>query len=76
MIEKLERFDENSAKKNPIQKSGGDKSIPPCQIGDVGVVLPVACHAHFSKKSRVLLVKETEKKETIKDLKCQKILKS
>ena len=64
-IKKWERFDENSAEKNPIQKPGRDKSNPPCQIGKCGCGLTSGMPRPLFIKSRVLLVTETEKTEKV-----------
>ena len=58
MIEKFECFDENSAEQNPIQKSGWDKSILPCQIGNCGCGFTNGLPRPLFIKSLVLLVTE------------------
>ena len=65
MIEKFERFDKNSAEKNPIRKPGWDKSIPLCRIGKCGCVFTSGMPRPLFIKSRVLLVTETEKTEKV-----------
>ena len=64
-IEKFERFDENSAEKNPIQTPGWDKSISPCQIGICGFVFTRGIPRPLFIKSRVLLVTNTEETEKV-----------